>query len=170
MDNSQAKYDNERKYVGAVVLLWLFLGGLGVHRFYLGKGLPGLLLILGLIACFIIPGFIFVFAIWLIVDLFLSLADVREFNENLGKQIQSKNELEQKRENIAQAKQNPVKICPDCAEEVKAAAKKCRFCNFEFPEEEPKPKTSTYIPKPVKRTKIEDLDRPLVDGNRLDKL
>lgn len=27
------------------------------------------------------------------------------------------------------------KICPQCAEEVKAAAKICRFCRYEFPEE-----------------------------------
>jgi len=26
------------------------------------------------------------------------------------------------------------KVCPQCAEEVKAAAKICRFCHYEFPE------------------------------------
>lgn len=43
----------------------------------------------------------------------------------------------------AAAKAGPTKVCPQCAETVKAAARKCRFCGFDFPEDlvtpEPEP-------------------------------
>lgn len=65
-------YDANKKSVGASYLLWFFLGGLGVHRFYLnqtGTGVAQLLLgLLGWLPLFL--GWV-VLGIWLIVDLFL---------------------------------------------------------------------------------------------------
>ena len=65
-------YDANKKSVGASYLLWFFLGGLGVHRFYLnrtGSGIAQLLLgLLGWLPLFL--GWI-VLGIWLIVDAFL---------------------------------------------------------------------------------------------------
>lgn len=69
---AQMMYDANKKSVGASYLLWFFLGGLGVHRFYLnqtGTGVAQLLLgLLGWLPLFL--GWV-VLGIWLIVDLFL---------------------------------------------------------------------------------------------------
>ena len=65
-------YDANKKSVGAAYVLWLFLGGLGVHRFYLGQTGTGVAqLLLGLLGW--LPLFLgwAVLGIWLIVDLFL---------------------------------------------------------------------------------------------------
>lgn len=54
------------------VILWLLLGGIGAHRFYLGDTTGGLLMLLCLLFCWlIIPGIVLV--IWWIVDIFLLL-------------------------------------------------------------------------------------------------
>lgn len=67
----------ERKSTTVAYLLWFFLGGVGAHRFYLGK--PGTALgmlalnFLGWLTLGIFVGFLFLaaFAIWWIVDAFL---------------------------------------------------------------------------------------------------
>ena len=75
MDDSvrqQLLFEANRKSTGVAYLLWLFLGGLGAHRFYLGRTGSAvgqlLLLLLGWIPLF--AGW-FVLGIWLLVDAFL---------------------------------------------------------------------------------------------------
>lgn len=68
---------NEKKTAGIAYVLWFFFGGLGVHRFYLGKAGSGaailILLILGVFTSAIGIGLALLVAvgIWLLVDLFL---------------------------------------------------------------------------------------------------
>ncbi|NNE82470.1 MAG: TM2 domain-containing protein [Alphaproteobacteria bacterium] len=68
-------------------ILWFFLGGLGVHRFYLGRIGSGLGMLALLIASFVLSFFfIGVFGyialtIWWIVDAFLIPGMVRSRNE-----------------------------------------------------------------------------------------
>ncbi|MDI6711284.1 MAG: TM2 domain-containing protein [Thermoanaerobacterales bacterium] len=76
-ENSVIIQVEERKSTTVAYLLWFFLGGVGAHRFYLGK--PGTALgmlalnLLGWLTLGIFVGFLFlaVFAIWWIVDAFL---------------------------------------------------------------------------------------------------
>ncbi|ETD88999.1 TM2 domain-containing protein [Rhodobacter capsulatus] len=68
---------NDKKSTLVAYLLWFFLGGFGVHRFYLGKSGSGaimlVLMILGWLTAIFYVGFAFllVVAIWMIVDAFL---------------------------------------------------------------------------------------------------
>jgi len=68
---------NDGKSTGVAYLLWLFLGGLGGHRFYLGKTGTGLLMLallgVGVLTSAIGIGFVFLIAvgIWALVDAFL---------------------------------------------------------------------------------------------------
>ncbi|MGR3634226.1 MAG: TM2 domain-containing protein [Limimaricola soesokkakensis] len=68
---------NQSKSVGVAYLLLIFLGGLGVHRFYLGRTGSGvamlLLFVLGWLTAIFIIGYLFLLSvgIWWLVDLFL---------------------------------------------------------------------------------------------------
>jgi len=68
---------NEKKSTGIAYLLWFFLGGFGVHRFYLGKtGSAVVMLILFILGWVTLVVYIGAFlliavAIWLLVDAFL---------------------------------------------------------------------------------------------------
>jgi TM2 domain-containing membrane protein YozV len=68
---------NEAKSTGAAYLLWFFLGGLGAHRFYLGRVGSGVvmfvLFVVGWITLVAGIGAIFlvVVGIWVLVDAFL---------------------------------------------------------------------------------------------------
>lgn len=77
----QMIYDANRKSAGVAFLLWFFVGGLGGHRFYLGRtGSAIAQLLLGLLGW--LPLFLgwIALGIWLIVDLFLISAMVTEEN------------------------------------------------------------------------------------------
>jgi TM2 domain-containing membrane protein YozV len=71
------QYDAAKKSTGIAYLLWFFLGGLGVHRFYLGQtGTGAAMLILCLLSSattFIVVGFfgLGILGLWWLVDAFL---------------------------------------------------------------------------------------------------
>ncbi|MFC7705108.1 TM2 domain-containing protein [Plastorhodobacter daqingensis] len=73
----EQRVSNEMKSPVVAYLLWFFTGGLGGHRFYLGRTGSGLamlgLTLVGLLASAILIGFIplAIVGIWLLVDAFL---------------------------------------------------------------------------------------------------
>ncbi len=78
-------YDANRKSTGVAYLLCIFLGGVGAHRFYLGRTGSAVaqlaLWLLGLVTGFVlwIP-----LGIWILVDLFLIPGIAREQNMALA--------------------------------------------------------------------------------------
>jgi len=83
-------FESRKKSAGVTYLLWFFLGGLGVHRFYLGRTGSGIAIL-----ALNILGWVFLFAagagllllipvaIWLLVDLFAIPGMVRSHNNLL---------------------------------------------------------------------------------------
>lgn len=72
----QIVFEANRKSVGVAYLLWLFLGGFGVHRFYAGatkSGVAQLILLISVVGWLVLLP-------WLIIDLFLIPGLVRERN------------------------------------------------------------------------------------------
>ena len=73
------------KSMGLAFVLWLFLGGLGIHRFYLNRRHALTILILTLVGVFSsaflfgIPILFGVF-VWVIIDAFRIPGWVREYN------------------------------------------------------------------------------------------
>lgn len=67
---AQSAYDDEKKSFGTALALWFFLGGLGGHRFYLGKtgSALGMMFTLGGLG------------LWTIIDAFLIGDMVKQFN------------------------------------------------------------------------------------------
>jgi len=84
---------NEAKSIGAAYLLWLFLGGLGGHRFYLGRTGSGalmlVLLIIGLVTSVIGIGAILliIVGIWALIDAFLIPGMVAKQKEDVRQQL-----------------------------------------------------------------------------------
>ncbi|PTM56505.1 TM2 domain-containing protein [Desmospora activa] len=84
---AQSEMENYRKSTGAAYLLWFFLGGFGVHRFYIDRVGTGVIMltlellgwmtiwIFGLGLIFLIPNWI-----WWIVDAFLLHGYVQNIN------------------------------------------------------------------------------------------
>lgn len=77
-------YNNAQKKPVVTWLIWLFLGSIGVHRFYLGDTKQGvLMLIAGL--CFWVPGLI-----WALLDAFKLNGRIREINRAAWTKIAAK--------------------------------------------------------------------------------
>ncbi len=74
------------KSVAIAYLLWFFLGGFGIHRFYLRKPQTAVIMLIltvaGYILTFVVVGFLLLWAvgIWWIVDAFLIPGMIREAN------------------------------------------------------------------------------------------
>lgn len=82
---AQLFYQANAKSVGVSYLLWFFLGGLGVHRFYLGRSGSGAAqMLLGLLGW--LPLFLgwAVLGCWLLVDAFLIPGIARDENQRLA--------------------------------------------------------------------------------------
>ncbi|MGX7350201.1 TM2 domain-containing protein [Dolosicoccus paucivorans] len=66
----EQRVQNEKKSAGVVYLLWFVLGGIGAHRFYLGRPISGLILLLTTVLTgwftFFLPT-----GLWVLIDLFL---------------------------------------------------------------------------------------------------
>lgn len=87
------RYDANKKSALIAYLLWFFLGGLGAHRFYLGRTGSAvailLLTIFSSLLTIVTVGFIgfFVVGLWWTVDAFLIPGMVRAYNNGLIAQL-----------------------------------------------------------------------------------
>jgi TM2 domain-containing membrane protein YozV len=90
---SMMMYDAQKKSGVVAFLLWLFLGSLGAHRFYLGftgtAVLQLLLFIFGWTTAFAYVGLFLLLAlyVWLFIDVFCIAAGVREHNTMLAQRL-----------------------------------------------------------------------------------
>lgn len=92
----EQRVTNEAKSVGVAYLLWLFLGTLGGHRFYLGRTITALLMLLlfvvGFITAFVGIGFIFIgiVGLWALIDAFLIPGMVSKQKDDVRQRLTSK--------------------------------------------------------------------------------
>ncbi|MCR6654223.1 MAG: TM2 domain-containing protein [Opitutus sp.] len=89
----EQRVSNEAKSTGAAYLLWLFLGGLGGHRFYLGRIGSGLVMLLlavvGWATIVIGVGAIplIILGIWVLVDAFLIPGMIQKHKDRVRTQL-----------------------------------------------------------------------------------
>lgn len=82
-------FESNKKSTGTAFLFWFFLGGLGGHRFYLGRGGSAvaqlILAILGWTTVWFVVGLIFLIplGIWLLIDAFNLSGMVQAHNNAL---------------------------------------------------------------------------------------
>ncbi|KKB09960.1 TM2 domain-containing protein [Devosia chinhatensis] len=78
-DRAYAQYDIEKKSLVVAYVLWAFLGYVGAHRFYLGRPLSGMFMLMlssiTLILTFVSFGFLgflwFIVGLWWLIDALL---------------------------------------------------------------------------------------------------
>ena len=94
-DRTYVQYDIEKKSLLVAYLLWLFLGYVGAHRFYLGKPLSGFIMLAlsaaTLVLTFISFGFLgflwFVVGLWWLIDALLIPGIVSGRNSRMADRI-----------------------------------------------------------------------------------
>ena len=91
----RAVYNQEKKSMVVAYVLLLFLGGLGLHRFYLNQIASGAILCALSLISMAFPLVLLVTACWLLVDLFLTYDIVNQHN---GGVVESIKKTEQKGE------------------------------------------------------------------------
>ncbi|TPL40700.1 TM2 domain-containing protein [Mesorhizobium sp. B2-4-6] len=89
----EQRVTNEAKSIGVAYLLWFLLGGVGAHRFYLGRSGTGFamlaLLVVGVITVPIVVGslLLVVLGIWAIVDAFLIPGMVQNHKNDVRRKL-----------------------------------------------------------------------------------
>lgn len=94
-DRTYAQYDIEKKSLLVAYVLWLFLGYVGAHRFYLGKPLSGLVMLgfsgVVLLLSFVSFGllsFLWVLvALWWVIDALLIPGMAASRNRGIADQV-----------------------------------------------------------------------------------
>jgi TM2 domain-containing membrane protein YozV len=87
------QYDAAKKSTGVAYVLWFFLGGLGVHRFYLDRSGSGIVMaiisVLSWLTVFIGIGVIglTVIGVWWLVDAFLIPGIIVRANQDLANRL-----------------------------------------------------------------------------------
>ncbi|MCB0073940.1 MAG: TM2 domain-containing protein [Caldilineaceae bacterium] len=87
------QFEANKKSVGVAYLLWFFFGGLGAHRFYLGRSGSGavilILTLLSLVLMLFYIGFftIIIPGIWVFIDVFLIPGMARSYNSELANRL-----------------------------------------------------------------------------------
>lgn len=89
----EQRVTNEAKSTGVAYLLWFFVGGLGGHRFYLGR--PGtavailLLTLVGAVTLVVGVGLflLLISGIWLIVDAFLIPGMIQKHKDEVRRRL-----------------------------------------------------------------------------------
>lgn len=105
--------DNQKSYVIAA-LLCLFLGGLGAHRFYLGKNQSAIILLsITILACWV-DVFILISFLWVLIDLIMICIYSFKVNDSLGE----KNKI--------------IRVCPRCKNVIDENLKVCKVCGCEL--------------------------------------
>ncbi|MEG9884336.1 MAG: TM2 domain-containing protein [Hyphomicrobiales bacterium] len=89
----EQRITNEKKSLAMAYLLLIFLGPLGMHRFYLGKTGSGFVMLalslIGWASLVVVVGVVFlaVVGIWVVVDAFLLPEIVRQDQERLRQKL-----------------------------------------------------------------------------------
>jgi TM2 domain-containing membrane protein YozV len=90
----EQRVSNEAKSTGAAYLLWFFLGGIGGHRFYLGRIKTALLMliisILGWLTIFAYGLGLFLLVplgIWVLLDAFLIPGMIQRHKDNIRAEL-----------------------------------------------------------------------------------
>ena len=107
--------DNRKKSTAATWLLWLFLGGFGGHRFYLGRIGTGIAML------FTLGGL----GIWWLVDIFLISGMLRAEEQRVQAEVMQ--EIAALRE-MGTTRQGQGLVCPACGSQNVAGAQFCRAC------------------------------------------